>query len=133
MWLFLHLKEKGRDLTQSYDKSPYNCWKRQFQKAKWQHKNAAKNFDYKTIADRLRTVSWSNYSQPTGVVKPVNGIQTFLLATTVVAFKSDITAGWKSIVFMLNLNIFENYSVRLHSICGTDLGWSIKMATDNIH
>ena len=34
-------------------------------------KNATKNFDYTTIADRLRTVSWSNNSHPTGVVKPV--------------------------------------------------------------
>ena len=34
-----------------------------------QHKNATKNFDYTTIADRLRTVSWSNNSDPTGVVK----------------------------------------------------------------
>ena len=34
-------------------------------------KNATKNFDYTTIADRLRTVSWSNSSHPTGVVKPV--------------------------------------------------------------
>ena len=37
----------------------------------WQHKNATKNFDYTTIADRLRTVSWSNSSHQTGVVKPV--------------------------------------------------------------
>ena len=29
------------------------------------------NFDYTTIADRLRTVSWSNNSHPTGVIKPV--------------------------------------------------------------
>ena len=29
------------------------------------------NFDYTTIADWLRTVSWSNNSHPTGVVKPV--------------------------------------------------------------
>ena len=34
---------------------------------------------------------------------------------------------------MLNLNISELYSVRLHSICGMDLGRSINMATDNIH
>ena len=27
-------------------------------------KNATKNFDYTTIADRLRTVSWSKSSQP---------------------------------------------------------------------
>ena len=38
-----------------------------------QHKNAIKNFDYTTIADRLRTVSFSNISHPTGVVKPVYG------------------------------------------------------------
>ena len=31
-------------------------------KFKGQHTNATKNFDYTTIADRLRTVSWSNKS-----------------------------------------------------------------------
>ena len=39
-------------------------------KSNMQHKNATKNFDYTTIVDRLRTVSWSNSSHPTGVVKP---------------------------------------------------------------
>ena len=34
-------------------------------------KNATINFDYKTIVDRLWTVSWSNDSHPAGVVKPV--------------------------------------------------------------
>ena len=29
--------------------------------AKPEHKNATKEFDYALIADRLRTVSWSNY------------------------------------------------------------------------
>ena len=29
-------------------------------KAKRQHKDANKNFDYTTIADRIGTVSWSN-------------------------------------------------------------------------
>ena len=33
-------------------------------------KNATKTIDYTTIADRLRTVSWSNSSHPTGVGKP---------------------------------------------------------------
>ena len=46
--------------------------------------NATKNFDYTTIADRLRTVSWGNDSHPAGVVKPVNGIPTLPLTTTVV-------------------------------------------------
>ena len=46
--------------------------------------NATKNFDYTTIADRLRTVSWDNDSNPIGVVKPTNGIPTFPLTATVV-------------------------------------------------
>ena len=29
-------------------------------KAMWQHTNMTENFDYSTIADRLRKVSWSN-------------------------------------------------------------------------
>ena len=55
MIAWLCLREKGRDLTQSCDKNPYTH--RTIQKATWQHKNATKNFDYTTIADRLRTVS----------------------------------------------------------------------------
>ena len=74
--------EKGRDLTQSCDKNPYTH--RTIQKATWQHKNATKNFDYTTIADRLRTVSWSNSSHPTGVVKPVYERSTFPLTATAV-------------------------------------------------
>ena len=42
------------------------------------------NFDYTTIADRLRTVGWSNDSHPTGVVKPVYGIPIFPLSTKAV-------------------------------------------------
>ena len=60
----LYSSEKGRDLTQSYDKSPYTDTK--IQKATWKHRNATKNFDYTTIADRLRTVSWDNDSYPCG-------------------------------------------------------------------
>ena len=61
-------REKGRYPTQSYDKSSYTD--RKIQKATLQHKNATKNFDYTTIADRLRTASWGNNSHPTGLVKP---------------------------------------------------------------
>ena len=46
-------------------------------KQRYTTKNAIKNFDYTTIADRLRMVSWSNDLNHTGVVKPVNGIPTF--------------------------------------------------------
>ena len=60
------LKEKGRDLTPSYDKSPYT--NKNVKRATWQHKDVTKKFDYTAIVDRLRTVKWSNYSHPTGVV-----------------------------------------------------------------
>ena len=56
-----------------WQKHPTN---RKIQKATWQHKNTNKNFDCTTIAERLRTVSWSenSYLHVTGVVKPVYGI-----------------------------------------------------------
>ena len=44
---------------------------------KLQHKNTTKNFEYTTIADRLRTVSRSNNSHATGVVKPLYERSTF--------------------------------------------------------
>ena len=78
----LYVGEKGRDLTQSCDKTPTPT--EQSNKATWQHKNSTKNFDYTTIADRLRTVSWSDSSHPTGVVKPVNERSTFPLTATAV-------------------------------------------------
>ena len=39
------------------------------------HKDAPKQFDYTTIADRHRVVSWSKLCHPACVVKPDNGIQ----------------------------------------------------------
>ena len=51
-------REKEGDLTQSYDKTPYT--NRKFENQRTTHTYATKNFDYTTIADRLRTVSWSN-------------------------------------------------------------------------
>ena len=53
-------------------------------KTKGQYTNAIKNFDYTTIADRPRTVSWNNTSHPTGVVKPINGYHTFPLTAKAV-------------------------------------------------
>ena len=35
--------------------------------------NATKKFDNIAVVDRLRTVSWSNYNHPTGVVNLVYG------------------------------------------------------------
>ena len=53
-------------------------------------KNATKNFDYTTITDRLRTVSWSNNSHPTGVVKTVYERSTFPLTATAMKSKGHI-------------------------------------------
>ena len=63
-------------------KAPY--MHHQKMKIKRQHKVDTKNFDYTAIADRLMAASWSGYCHPTGVVKPVHGILTFQLTTTVV-------------------------------------------------
>ena len=52
-------------------KAPTPTEKSKKQRDNNKKKNATKNFDYTTIADRLRTVSWSNSSHPTGMVKPV--------------------------------------------------------------
>ena len=76
--------EKGRYLTQSYDKRPYTHRKSKKQR---DDKKRHQNFDYTAIADRLRTVSWSNSSYPTGVVKPVYERSTFPLTATAVLSK----------------------------------------------
>ena len=64
---------KAPTLTEKSKKQRYN-----------QKKTATKTFDYITIADRLRTVSWSNSSHSTGVVKPVYMRSTFPLTGTAV-------------------------------------------------
>ena len=46
--------------------------------------NRLKDFDYTTIAVGLRTVSWSNDSHQTRVVKLVYGIQSFPLTAKAV-------------------------------------------------
>ena len=46
----IKVKEKGRDLTQSYDKSPYT--NRNVKRAKWQHKKMQQK---SSITQRLRT------------------------------------------------------------------------------
>ena len=45
--------------------------KQKCKRAKWQHKQRHKKSTTEAVADRLRTVSWSNYGHPTGVVNLV--------------------------------------------------------------
>ena len=80
--IFIKPKKKGRDLTQAYDKRHYTL--RILPKAKMQHKHYTKNFDYATVEERLMTVSWSNDSHATDVVKLVYAIPIFPLTTNVV-------------------------------------------------
>ena len=75
------LQEKKEELWLS----PMTKAPTQTEKSKKQRdniKNATKNFDYITIAEWLRTVSWSNSSHQTGVVKPVYERSTFPLTAT---------------------------------------------------
>ena len=77
------LREKETDLTQSMTKAPTPTEK----KSKTEidnTKDATKTFDYTTIADQLRTVSWHDSSHPKGVVKPVYERSTFPLTATAV-------------------------------------------------
>ena len=57
-------------------------WKKKTKQRDNIKKNATKNFNYTTIADRFGTVSWSNSNHPTGVVKPVYEHSTFPLTIT---------------------------------------------------
>ena len=79
------MKRKERDLTKFYDENLFT--NRKFNNQSQKNKNATKNFDYRTIAKRLRTLSLSNNSNPTGVVKPVYGNQTFQLTAKAVYSK----------------------------------------------
>ena len=75
MWLYTKVKtdgrEKGCDLTQSYEKCP--CTNTQIQQRD-NTKSATKHFDYTTISNWLRTVNKSNESHPSCVDKPFYGI-----------------------------------------------------------
>ena len=78
--MYIERDEEG-DITQTYDKKPIPT---ENSKTNGQHKNTIKNFDYTTIAGRLRTVRWRNNSHPTCVVKPVYGYPTFSLTANAV-------------------------------------------------
>ena len=78
-------KRKEGNLTHSYNKNPYI--NRKFENQWTTQKRHQKNLDYTTTVDRLRTVSWSNNSHRTGVVKPVYGYPTLPLTEKAVLSK----------------------------------------------
>ena len=81
IWVLGHKEKKKEIWLSPVTKSPIPT---ENSKTKGQHKNATKNVYYTTIADRLRTVSWGNDSNPTGVVKPVHGYPIFPLTAKAV-------------------------------------------------
>ena len=124
-------EQKGRDLTQSYD----NLHQHKCQKGKVTTQTTPQKIDNTAIVDRLRTVSWNNYSHQTGVVcrfyrthLPTHrnscliegkNIQILLHSDIKVVYisqlkhlkdflvKNCVARRWK-IVFTFNLNVFEN-------------------------
>ena len=82
--LISNLREKGRYLTRSYDKSPYTS--RNFKRAKWQHKQRHKKDDYTAVADRLE-----NHIKDTYLVsKNAFDMVTMVLLLTVWSIRENI-------------------------------------------
>ena len=115
--------------------------------------HATKKFDYTAVADRHRTVNWSNYGQPTGVVDQFYGAHLPTTLSCVIEdtklqmlLYSDINFAYiyhlkafkvfqvvklrlpesEKIAFQFNRNVFENCSARLYDGSGTDWGRSIE-------
>ena len=82
VWMCYHIYEKRKSSDSILWQKPLRPLKNK--KINVTTQNATKNFDFTTIVDRLRTASWSNDSQPTGVVKPVYGNPTFPFTTKAV-------------------------------------------------
>ena len=109
-----NVKEKGRDLTQSYDKkTPLHP--QTIPKGNLTTQKRHQKFDYTLIADRLRTVSWSNNSHPTGVAKPIYGIPTFPLTTKAVWSKGH------TIKQLMHCLIFRNNNIQRRDIEGKSM------------
>ena len=106
-WIWI-IREKKKEIWLSpMTKAPTPRGKSK--KQRHNKRNAIKNLDYTTIADRLRTVSWSNCSHWPGVVKPVYERATFPLTATAVLSKGHIMT--------LTLKILKSYND--HFICSS--------------
>ena len=62
-------------------------WQKSLSNSKAIPQNDARNFYHTAIATRLKTVSFNSDSNPTGVIKPVNGIPTFPPTSKAVEWK----------------------------------------------
>ena len=121
------MREK-EDPTQSYDGSPHTIRKFNNQLTT---QRLQKNVDYTTIADRLRTVGWSNNSYPTGVVN---------LFTMVEIDQSSIKVSITSRTFPPTISwsesISTHYKAVFHSIINgllkNGLLWILQITIDTI-
>ena len=108
-----YFAEKGRDLTQSYDKSPYTI--RNAKREKWQHKQCHKKVGLHSGCGPTyyRTVSLGNYGHPTGVVNRFTGPTFPLPATTGSHFWCYF---WMPLLISCISYIFNKYSFWAGSI-----------------
>ena len=111
-------RRKGKDLTQSYDESPSTH--RKFQKATWQHKSVTETSIIQRLQAQLRTVSWSNDSQPTYVVKPVYGIP---LSAKAVKSKGQTLTNMYIILLMKTENQQPTKAEKPQKALHKHLGW----------
>ena len=96
-WYYTH-REKKEEISYGRMTKPPKKFK--------MHRDNTKTPPKTSIADReLRTVSWGNDSHPTCVFKPVNGIPTLPLTTTVVW--SRTRTGMYYFTVSWNLNMFS--------------------------
>ena len=90
--------KNGHLLTHAYERCQQTITE-----TNWQYQTATKNFDYTTIVDRLRTVSWSKkqlFRKATSTLSPSSK---FNLLTTVVYICILFSHRWLHLFFLLVL------------------------------
>ena len=107
-------RKKGRDLTQSYDKSPYTS--RNVKREKWQHKQCHKKFAYTAIADRLRTVGWSNYGHPNSFSMNIEKGYSFLKSLKPIDF-FDLYIYKQSGSLLKKITMVRGFKANVHQGC----------------
>ena len=112
--------QKGRDLTQFYDKSPYTS--RNVKRKSDNTNNATRKFDYTAVANRLRTVSWSNYGHPSSFFMNIEKGYPFLKSLKPIdVFDLYIYRNDKQSESLLKITTVRGFKSNLHQGCNNVL------------
>ena len=98
--------EKGRDLTQPYDKNTYT--NKKCNKIKRQHKTLPKEkLDYTTIAEKLRMVGWINYNHPYCVDNLVYALKGFVWFSVCICWQvcPGLIRRWTNDILYIKLSV----------------------------